>query len=107
MPSYQELISTKPVRYALAAVAVILVGSVAYYLIESKPPTLTYAQAAVGTVTEDGTGTGIVSPVQNPDLAFQVGGRVTSVNAQVGQKVSAGMLLASLDTGVLGAQAQA
>ena len=51
-----------------------------------------------------------VEPAQNPDLAFQAGGRVATVNVSVGQNVSAGEVLAELDTASLGAalaQAQA
>lgn len=103
----KELLSHVIVQAALGVVALILVGSVAYYLVESRPPALGYAQAAVGDVTEDVVGSGTVSPVQNPDLAFQTGGRVSYVGVKVGQKVAAGTLLASLDTGVLGAQAAA
>lgn len=105
MPSAKELLSNLYIQSSIGVVALILAGSVAYYLIGSKPPTLTYVQAAAGNVTEDVTGTGTVSPVQNPDLAFQVGGRVSDVSVKVGQRVEAGALLASLDTGVLGAQA--
>jgi HlyD family secretion protein len=98
-----ELLKHKAVVAALGAVGVILVGSVAYYAIESRPPALAYAAATEGAITEDVTANGTVSPVENPDLSFAVGGRVTTVNAAVGDKVYAGELLASLDTGVLSA----
>ncbi|HEX7651590.1 MAG TPA: efflux RND transporter periplasmic adaptor subunit [Candidatus Paceibacterota bacterium] len=103
MPSLTELLSHTAVRIALAVAAVMLVASAAYYFIESRPPAYAFATAAVGAVTDDVTGTGTVSPVQNPDIAFAAGGRVTYVGVKVGDTVTQGQLLASLDTGVLSA----
>ena len=98
------LLRSTPVRAALTIVALIAVGSATYYLIESTPPKLAFATATTGTVTEQVSGTGIVSPIQNPTLTFTQGGRITILRAAVGQKVYAGQLLASTDTGVLAAQ---
>jgi RND family efflux transporter MFP subunit len=101
--SISELLSHAFVRIALATVGVILVGSVGYYLVESRPPTLTYAAVTQGAVSETVIGTGAVSPVENPDLSFAVGGKVAAVNVAVGEKVTKGELLSNLDTGVLAA----
>lgn len=98
-----ELLSHKAVAAALGIVGVILVGSIAYYAVASHAPALSYAPATQGPITEDVTANGTVTPVENPDLSFAVGGRVASVSAKVGDKVYAGELLASLDTGVLSA----
>ncbi|HVX90671.1 MAG TPA: efflux RND transporter periplasmic adaptor subunit [Candidatus Paceibacterota bacterium] len=98
-----ELLSHTFVRAALGIVALILVGSVAYYAIASRPPALTYASVTEGPITEDVTGTGTVSPVENPDLSFAVGGKVSAVRVAVGDTVTQGELLANLDTGVLSA----
>ena len=103
MPSLTELLSHTAVRIAIAVAGVILAGSIAYYFIESRPPAYAFATAAVGAVTDDVTGSGTVSPVQNPDIAFAAGGRVTYVGVKVGDTVTQGQLLASLDTGVLSA----
>ena len=102
-PSISELLQNTAVRVALAIVGLVIVGSLAYYLIESQPPTVAYVTATKGNITEDVTATGMVSPVQNPTLSFEQGGQVTSVTASAGQKVAAGTLLATLDTGVLNA----
>jgi RND family efflux transporter MFP subunit len=48
--------------------------------------------------------TGRLKPVQAVELAFQNSGRIAVVNAVVGSRVSAGALLASLDTSELYAQ---
>jgi len=103
MPSIKELLSHTQVRAALGIVGVIVVASAAYYFIESRPPAYAFASALVGDVTDDVTGNGTVSPVENPDLAFAQGGRVTQVNVAVGDEVRQGELLASLDTGILSA----
>jgi multidrug efflux pump subunit AcrA (membrane-fusion protein) len=63
----------------------------------------TFVRAALGVVALIVTGTGAVSPVENPDLSFAVGGKVAAVNVAVGDTVTEGQLLANLDTGVLGA----
>jgi RND family efflux transporter MFP subunit len=107
MSSYLTLIHNRTVQIALGIVALMAAGSLAYYLIQSAPPAVAYATAVTGSVTEDVSATGIVSPLQNPTLSFETGGQVTSVRAVVGQKVAAGSLLASLDTGVLSANLQA
>lgn len=102
-----ELLKHKAVVAALGAVGVILVGSIAYYAIASRVPALSYAPVTEGAITEDVSASGTVSPVENPDLSFAVGGRVALVNANVGEKVQTGALLASLDTGVLSANLSA
>jgi RND family efflux transporter MFP subunit len=107
MSTISQLLKTTAVRVALAVVALIIVGAGAYYLIESQPPKVAYASVTTGNITEDVTGTGVVTPVQNPTLSFEMGGKVTGVHASVGEKVSAGSLLATLDTSVLNANLEA
>ncbi|MDR3547666.1 MAG: efflux RND transporter periplasmic adaptor subunit [Candidatus Pacebacteria bacterium] len=107
MPPIKELLRNKAVQVSLGVVALIFVGSLTYYLIESAPPSVAYATVKKGDITDDITATGVVSPVQNPNLSFEVGGQVASVNATVGEKVTAGTLLASLDTSVLQASLDA
>src|SRR6185437_9311707 len=103
MPPLAELLKHKTVLASFALTGLILVGSVAYYVVESTPPAFSYAAAALGPIREDVTGTGTVSPIENPDLSFVSAGRVQAVNVKVGDTVSAGEVLAALDTGVLSA----
>ncbi|CAN5739237.1 hypothetical protein BH11PAT2_BH11PAT2_00440 [soil metagenome] len=105
--SLKELFAHKAVVIALGLVGVIAAVSVAYFVIATSVPGFSYVQVVTGPIHQDIVATGTVEPVQNPDLAFTSGGRVTYVNAKVGQQVAAGTVLASLDTGVLGAQLQA
>jgi HlyD family secretion protein len=95
---------------AIASVVVIGIGSSIYYVIATRTPTSMQATVSLGSIEEIVTGTGTVEPAQNPDLAFQSGGRVAAVNVSVGQTVTQGEVLASLDTASLNAavaQAQA
>ena len=103
MPPLAELLKHRTVLASFAVTGLILVGSVAYYLIESAPPALTYVAVTRGPVTEDVTGSGTVSPIENPNLSFVAPGRVGAVNVKVGDKVVAGQVLATLDAGVLSA----
>lgn len=51
--------------------------------------------------------TGTLSPIQEADLGFKVGGRLASVSVREGERVKAGATLASLDCAESGAQAAA
>ncbi|MDB5189812.1 MAG: putative Secretion protein HlyD family protein [Parcubacteria group bacterium] len=103
----KELLAHKAVVIALGLVGVIAVASAAYFVIATHVPGFSYVSVTTAPIHQDIVATGSVEPVQNPDLSFTSGGRVTYVNAKVGQQVAAGTVLASLDTGVLGAQLQA
>lgn len=107
MPSISELLKHTAVRVAIGVVAAIGVASLTYYLIESAPPKVAIASVQKGTVTDDVTATGVVSPVQNPVLSFESGGQVRRVTVQAGNTVHAGAVLATLDTGVLSASLSA
>ncbi len=102
-PRIKNLLQTTPVRIALGVIVVIIIVGIGYYVIETRTPKLAFATATVGNVHEDVVSTGSIAPIQNPDLAFTAGGRVTVVNATVGQRIAAGTVLASLDTSILGA----
>ncbi len=100
----KEILAHPIVLSSLAAVAVISVGSGTYYIVASQAPKTTTASALQQTLAATVTGTGVVTPAQNPNLAFAAGGRVASVSVAVGQSVAAGQLLASLDLASLSAQ---
>ena len=89
---------------SFGVVGLIAVGGFAYYLVSTRTPNETWVSPTIGTIEEVVTATGTVEPAQNPDLAFQNGGKVASVNVSVGQKVEQGQVLASLDLNTLEAQ---
>ena len=83
-------------------VAVIAVLSGVYYVAGSHTPVVSdLSPAATSTII---TGTGTVEPSQNPDLAFESAGRVTHVYVAVGDTVTPGQTLATLDASTLAAQ---
>ncbi len=97
----KSLLTDKIVLASIGAVVVIAIGSGIYYAAESKAPVvpqeLTDAKSAV-------TASGSVEPAQNPNLAFQSGGKVARIAVKVGDSVGKGQLLASLDVASLAAQ---
>jgi RND family efflux transporter MFP subunit len=115
MPALKNIFSRDALGHpivlaAIGTVVVIAVGSVVYYIVTTRAPASTWATAQMSSIQEVVTGTGTVEPAQNPDLAFESGGRVAAVNVAVGDSVSQGETLASLDTASLSAalaQAQA
>ena len=89
---------------SFGVVGLVAVGGMAYYLISTRAPSETWVSPSVSTIQEVVSASGTVEPAQNPDLAFQNGGKVASVSVSVGQTVSQGQSLASLDLSTLAAQ---
>ena len=107
MPSTAStLLKSTPVRIAIVVIVVMIIAGASYYVIETRTPQLAFAAAVEGPIHEDVVATGDVAPIQNPDLAFTAGGRVTYIPVTVGQRVAAGTVLATLDTSILGANLQ-
>jgi len=102
--TYREIALHPLVLGAIGLVVVIAGGSALYYVSVTKAPVGDMDASAATTSVQMLTATGIVEPAQNPDLAFVSGGRVVRVNVAVGQTVSSGQVLASLDTSALVAQ---
>lgn len=80
-----------------------LVGAGFYYL---KPvhPDYQVAEASVQDLVETVRTHGTISSAQNVDLSFDRGGRIVKVFVQVGQKVSAGQQLITLENSAEAAQ---
>jgi macrolide-specific efflux system membrane fusion protein len=95
-----------------AAVAVVAAGGGVVWMRHGSAAATQYrtAAATLGTVTQSLSLTGNLAALGESDLNFGSAGRVAAVNAQPGQAVKAGQVLASLDTSSLQAavtQAQA
>jgi len=77
----------------IVAVAVVLAWAA------TRPSGTTYRTAVVeqGTAVATLAAVGTITPVQQADLTFPVAGTVGTVSVAVGQQVSAGQVLASLD----------
>lgn len=92
------------VLVALVLVTGILGATVVYA--QAAKVTTTYRTALVtyGTITQSIGMAGNLAPVEQADLNFASSGTVQTVYAQVGQTVTVGTLLATLDTSLLSAQ---
>jgi len=95
-----------------SVVVVVLVAAVGVAWLVSRPSGPTYRTAAVqlGSAVSSISEVGTVTPVQQADLTFATAGTVGAVDVTVGQEVTAGQVLASLDpaslqTAVIDAQA--
>jgi multidrug efflux pump subunit AcrA (membrane-fusion protein) len=94
------------------AVIVVVLGTGAFMLTRGGAAAAQYrtASATLGTVTQSISMSGNLASAAESDLNFGSAGKVDAINIQVGQTVTAGQALASLDTSSLQAslsQAQA
>jgi HlyD family secretion protein len=94
------------------AVVIVVAGTGAFFLTRGAASSVSYrtAGATLGTVTQTVSLTGNLAPDGETDLDFQGAGKVTAVNVQPGQTVTAGEVLATQDATSLDAnlvQAQA
>lgn len=78
---------------------VVILAIVLYFLFfrGSNDSKFDYAVVTVGDVVERVSITGKISPVEKADLAFEKGGRVTSIKVKVGDLVKKGDIIATLD----------
>ena len=78
--------------------AILLVVFLAVYFSFFRGEKTTYETTEVkrGEVVQIVSATGQVKPAKNIDLAFEVGGKISQLNVKVGDKVSDGQILASL-----------
>jgi multidrug efflux pump subunit AcrA (membrane-fusion protein) len=92
-------------KRAGAAVAVVVVGTVGGVLIAdavaSGSPAYITAEATTAGVSQTLPLMGVVEPVSNVQADFQVGGTVSAVDVSMGQQVTAGQQLATLDASSL------
>lgn len=85
-------------KYSIIAVVIIIIVAFFFFKSANKPPNFDYAQAKIGTITEKVSVTGKISSVSKADLSFEKSGIVNKINLAVGQKVSAGETIASLES---------
>jgi multidrug efflux pump subunit AcrA (membrane-fusion protein) len=92
-------------RLGIAAVAVAVAAALGMWAVMRSPASAAATTNLVAATTSDLSQTvattGTIQPKQRSDLSFTVSGKVTSVAATVGQKVSKGAVLATVDTTTL------
>lgn len=82
----------------LSIIGALIILGVAYYFIFSNKgqEETTFVMVERGSLTEEVSVTGNVKPLSDVDLAFERGGRVSSLPVSVGDRVYAGQYLASV-----------
>jgi RND family efflux transporter MFP subunit len=84
--------------FIIGVIVVIIIAVVVYEKTKPTKPNFQYATATVGNVVEQVSVTGTVSPVSNANLAFEKGGVISKIYIKVGDTVTAGEAVASLDS---------
>ena len=86
-------------KWVIIGLIVVLIAAVVVYE-KTKPvkPNFQYATAAIGNVVEQVSVTGTVSPVSNANLSFEKGGVISKIYVKVGDTITAGEPIASLDS---------
>jgi len=92
-------------KIIIAVVVIVVLGGGAYYFfVGRKGTSYQFISVKQGNIIETVSVTGNTTPVQDLDLGFQNGGTIAVVNANAGDTVTAGEVVAQLDTGSLQAQ---
>ncbi len=111
MPSRGRRAERIGVRRAWVSVAFVVValatGISAWALTASSGPTYRTAGARLASVSQTLDTSGTVTAASQASLSFQVAGQVASVAVSLGEKVTAGQVVATLDTSALTAQLDA
>ncbi len=82
----------------LAIILVLLVlGGIIFVKIKNQPQ-LSFHTVGFGNINQELSFTGKVKPAQDADLSFEKSGRIEAVLTDVGRKVSAGEIMARLDS---------
>lgn len=93
----------------IGVASAVFIGVGVYAYVQLSSDTVQYETAVVSRrdMQEEVSVTGEVKPTEEVLLAFEVGGKVAAVNADVGDVVARGQILASLDSSAVSAQLQA
>lgn len=94
---------TKKQIYIISA-AILLIVSGYLFFGRSNNSLYSYVQVSKGDVVQEVSVTGRVKPSEDVSLAFEKGGKITSINIAVGDKVDRGEILMRLDNSELLAQ---
>ncbi len=96
----------KTIIIVIAGILIMAASIAAALTVGTKPNVTpyTYVTAEKRTLREDVHVSGIIVPAQTIDLSYDIGGRITKVNAQVNDMVKTGDVLVELDNAVQSAQ---
>jgi len=97
--------SSKTIIIVIAIIAVVAIMAGFYFLLPTnKKSVYSFIEVKIGDITQAVSVTGKVQSAQSFNLAFEGGGRVAKINAQVNDQVKAGQILVSLENGTYAAQ---
>ncbi|HUX35704.1 MAG TPA: efflux RND transporter periplasmic adaptor subunit [Candidatus Paceibacterota bacterium] len=96
--NYKQAFSNK-LYWSFAIIVLIIAGFV--YFGRGNGTNVETTKVERRTITEEVSATGNVTPIESVDLAFEINGRISSINAKVGDTVGAGQVIASLDSSEL------
>jgi len=85
-----------PILWTIAIVAVL--ASIGYILFGNREKEYITTPVIRGNVVQSVSASGPVEPAEEVDLAFEVSGKVSVVNVDVGDRVEAGQVLVQLDS---------
>lgn len=97
------MVMTRRKKYAIWVVILLAIGAVVYYFIQSGKPVTTYTteNAVRGDLAQTVSVTGEIIPENEASLAFQIGGEVSQIYIEVGDRVTKGQRIAQLKAGTL------
>ena len=88
-------------KYFIIVVVVVVIGAIYYYSThKSSAPTFESSTASIGTVVQQVSVTGTISPINKADLSFEKSGVISNIYVKVGDTVKAGNTIASLDNAI-------
>lgn len=97
-------------KWTIGIVALVLIVGVYWFFIRSSGTTYQFIAVTRGSITETVSATGNTTPTKTVSLGFQNSGTIARVNYTLGDQVTAGAIIAQLNTATLSAaleQAQA
>lgn len=94
----------KPIFIISAAIFISIVIGGYFYFTRESAPAYEFVLAKRGDIVQEVSITGKVKPAEDVDLAFERSGTISRINVKVGDKISAGKELVSLDNSEISAQ---
>lgn len=92
------------VAFAIMIAAVGITAGTVYLIVRKPQAVYSYDEVKTENIKEEVKASGQVKSAESVDLSLVIGGKVKSINVDVGNKVTAGQVLLSLDNADLAAQ---
>jgi multidrug efflux pump subunit AcrA (membrane-fusion protein) len=90
--------------WIIVVIIVVAVVAIYFFMVSGNKSSYEFAEARLGDVSQEVSVTGKVKPAESVDLAFEKSGKISSIAINIGDKVVAGQILASLSSSDLVAQ---